>query len=118
MAAPTVVLHYLTPEGRCPFREWIDSLGDAAAKHAVLARINRIRAGTFGDWKSVGGGVYELRVDLGPGYRVYFGRGGKTVVVLLTAGDKRSQDADITRARRYWRDYEARTKRSTGGRRA
>jgi putative addiction module killer protein len=116
MTEPAVVLHYLTPEGRCPFQEWIESVRDRAVKHAVLARINRIRAGTLGDWRSVGKGVFELRVDLGPGYRIYFGREGKTAVVLLTAGEKRSQDADVNRAREYWRDYEARTKGGTGRR--
>lgn len=118
MTEPTVVLHYLTPEGRCPFQEWFESARDKVAKHAVLARINRIRAGTLGDWRSVGEGVFELRVDLGPGYRIYFGRDGKTGVVLLTAGEKRSQDSDIRLAKEYWRDYEARTKGSSGRGRA
>lgn len=60
--------------------------------------------------------MFELRIDLGPGYRIFFGRDGKTVVILLAAGEKRSQDADIKRAKEYWRDYETRTK-STAGRR-
>ena len=110
------VLHYLTAAGRCPFLGWIDSVKDKAVKATVAARINRLRAGTLGDWKPVGNGVFELRVDRGPGYRIYFGRDGATVVILLTAGEKRSQQPDIKSAKAYWRDYEARTKRTPGSR--
>ncbi len=69
--------------------------------------------GTFGDWKSVGEGVCELRIHFGAGYRVYFGRDGNTVVILLCGGEKRSQDGDVRRAKKYWKDYETR-KRSAG----
>ena len=110
------VLHYLTAAGSCPFQEWTDSVKDKAVRATVAARINRVRAGTLGDWKPVGDGVFELRVDRGPGYRVYFGRDGRTVVILLTGGEKRSQDSDIKKAKKHWRDYETRTK-STAGRR-
>ena len=110
------VLHYLTAAGSCPFREWIDSIKDKAVRATVAARINRVRAGTLGDWKPVRDGVFELRVDRGPGYRIYFGRDGKTVVILLTGGEKRSQDTDINRAKEYWKNYETRTK-GTAGRR-
>ena len=106
----TTVLHYVRAEGRCPFQEWSNSVKDKGVRATVAARINRIRAGTLGDWKQVGGGVFELRIDLGPGYRIYFGRDGKTVVILLTAGEKKSQDADIKKAKEYWQDYETRTK--------
>jgi len=112
----TTVLHYLTALGRCPFQEWIESVNSRAVKAAVAARINRIRSGTLGDWKVVGDGVFELRFDLGPGYRVYFGRDGQTVVILLAGGEKRSQESDIKRAKGYWSDYEKRTK-SIAGRR-
>ena len=110
------VLHYLTSAGDCPFREWINSVRDKAVRATVAARINRVRAGTLGDWKAVGEGVFELRIDRGPGYRVYFGRDGKTVVILLTGGEKRTQDSDIRKAKEYWRDYETRTKGAAGGR--
>ena len=110
------VLHYLTAAGSCPFREWIDSIKDKAVRATVAARINRVRAGTLGDWKPVGDGVFELRVDRGPGYRIYFGRDGKTVVILLTGGEKRSQDADINKAKEYWKNYETRTKGIAGRR--
>jgi putative addiction module killer protein len=107
------VLHYLTAAGDCPFREWIESVKDQAVKATIAARINRVRTGSLGDWKPVGDGVFELRIDRGPGYRVYFGRVGNAVVILLAGGEKRSQDADIKRAKDYWKDYETRTKSRT-----
>lgn len=112
------VLHYRTVEGRFPYREWVDSIADKKARAAVLARVDRLAFGAFGDWKITGEGVFELRAHLGPGYRVYFGRGGKTVVILLCGGDKGSQDSDIKQAKRYWKDYESRTKKATRGRSA
>jgi putative addiction module killer protein len=78
-----------------------------------IARVDRLAFGAFGDWRAVGGGVFELRVHFGPGYRVYFGRDGKAVVILLCGGEKRSQSADIRRAKSYWKDYETR-KRPAG----
>ena len=78
---------------------------DARAVGIVRARLNRIRLGNFGDCKSVGGGVEELRVDFGPGYRVYYGREGQLVVILLCGGSKRTQARDILRAQKYWKEY-------------
>ncbi|HQU49751.1 MAG TPA: type II toxin-antitoxin system RelE/ParE family toxin [Casimicrobiaceae bacterium] len=99
------VRHYLTPEGRDPFAEWVERLRDKRARAAVLLRIGRMERGLFGDARSVGGGVSELRIDVGPGYRVYFGRIGDRIVLLLCGGDKRRQDDDIARAKRYWASY-------------
>ena len=78
---------------------------DARAVGVVRARLNRIRLGNFGDCKSVGGGVEELRIDFGPGYRVYYGRAGSLVVVLLGGGSKKSQAKDIVTAQRQWKEY-------------
>lgn len=103
------ILHYRTVEGRFPYRDWIRSIADKKARAAVLARVDRLAFGAFGDWKNTGEGVFELRVHLGPGYRVYFGRQGSKVVILLCGGDKRSQNSDIKQARKYWKDYETRT---------
>ncbi len=89
--------------------------GQDRARAAVLARVDPLAFGMFADWKAVGDGVCELRVHLGAGYRIYFGRDGKMVVILLCGGEKRTQGADIRRAKRYWRDYEAR-KKPAGGR--
>ena len=93
-------------EGRStPFLEWLRSLKDGRAVGIVRARLNRIRLGNFGDCKSVGGGVHELRIDFGPGYRVYYGRDGSLVVVLPCGGNKGTQARDIVTAQAYWREY-------------
>lgn len=81
------------------FSRWLDRLKDERAKARIALRIRRISLGNFGDMKSLGDGVSELRIDYGPGYRVYFARTGKTVVILLAGGDKRSQSRDITMAK-------------------
>lgn len=80
------------------FADWLDGLRDTRAKARILIRIRRLAEGNFGDWKSVGSGVSELRVDYGPGYRLYLTRQGKSVVILLAAGTKKSQNRDIKRA--------------------
>lgn len=85
-----------------PFEEWYYSLKDSKTRQLILARLARLRAGNLGDWKSVGSGVFELRIDFGPGYRVYFGRSGKTIIVLLGGGDKKSQSTDIESAISLW----------------
>ena len=109
------VLHYQTVEGRLPYREWIESIADKKARAAVLARVDRL---AFGDWKIAGGGVFELRVHRGPGNRVYFGRDGNAVVILLCGGDKGSQKSDIKQAKSHWKDYETRTQARSRGRSA
>lgn len=81
------------------FAKWIDGLRDARAKARIALRIDRLALGNPGDVKPVGGGVSELRIDHGPGYRVYFVRRGETLIVLLCGGDKTSQDSDIARAK-------------------
>jgi putative addiction module killer protein len=102
---PQEVREYLTPNGANPFRDWFHSLKDGRTRARVRVRINRVRMGIFGDSKPVGGGVHELRLAFGPGYRIYFGRDGQTLVLLLCAGDKRSQGRDIQRAKSFWQDY-------------
>lgn len=81
------------------FRVWLNRLKDRVARALILRRIDRVAFGNFGDVKPVGDGVSELRIDHGPGYRVYFVRRGETVIVLLCAGDKSSQAKDILRAK-------------------
>lgn len=107
---PIELFEYLTENGRNPFREWLIGLRDRQARAKIRVRLNRIRLGNFGDCKSVGGGVSELRIPHGPGYRVYLGRRGNTVVILLHGGDKKSQSKDIVQAQAYWADYLRRLK--------
>lgn len=105
---PIEVRQYQTADGRIPFAEWFGALRDRQAVQAIAARLDRLRAGNRGDWKPVGAGVLELRMDTGPGYRVYCGQHGATLVLLLCGGDKRTQTKDIEAAHAYWKDYQAR----------
>lgn len=102
------VHQYQTADGRSPFAEWLAGLRDRRALQAVTARIVRMQAGNRGDWKALGAGLFELRIDTGLGYRVYCGQDGTALVLLLCAGNKRTQSKDIEHARDYWQDYQAR----------
>jgi putative addiction module killer protein len=99
------IRHYLDRESRNPFLDWLRDLRDPIAKVAIIRRLNRLEQGNFGDFKALKQGVSELRIDTGPGYRIYFAKSGKTVVLLLCAGIKRSQQNDIERATSYWLDW-------------
>ena len=103
-----VIRRYRTEDGREVITEWLDSLRDVRAKARIAARIDRLKAGNFGDCESLRDGVSELRVHYGPGYRVYFGKVGQAVVLLLCGGDKRTQDADIDKAVDYLADFKRR----------
>ncbi len=81
------------------FAAWLSSLRDARAKARIATRLLRLAAGLFGDVRPIGGGVSELRIDYGPGYRVYFVQRGETLLILLGGGDKASQSRDITAAK-------------------
>ena len=102
------VFRYQTEGGQEPVTEWLLSLRDKQAQAKIRVRINRLEAGNFGDCYSVGEGVSELREHLGVGYRVYFGRHGHTVVILLLGGSKKSQASDIKAAKTYWADWKRR----------
>lgn len=102
----TKVIIYMTKSGKEPFTDWLDDL-DKPARAIIRTRLNRLELGNFGDSKTIKGypGIRELRIDYGPGYRIYFGMKGLTIVILLTGGDKKSQTRDIEKAKRYWTDY-------------
>ena len=102
------VQYYVTGEGKQPFTKWLGRLRDRIAHAAILRRVARIQLGLFGDTKPVGDGVSEFRVDVGAGYRVYFARSGDEIILLLCGGDKDSQDADIIKAKEYWKDFNRR----------
>jgi putative addiction module killer protein len=105
---PRDIRRYITSDGRVPFGEWLDSLRDTKAKTNINKRLDRVSLGNLGDYRSVGEGVCELRIDYGPGYRVYFGQIGSTIVLLLCGGNKSTQEQDIRRAIEYWTDYRRR----------
>ena len=96
---------YRTPTGREPFSEWYDSIQDLNLQSRIDKRLERIANGNFGDCRSLGDGVFELRFHFGPGHRIYFGEVDNTIVLLLCAGDKSSQARDIRRAKDYWLQY-------------
>jgi putative addiction module killer protein len=100
--------HYTNPQGEDLFGQWLDGLRDRQAQARIAARMLRLTNGNFGDCKPVGTGVWELRVDWGPGYRVYYALEGKRVVLLCNGGDKRTQVADIARAVERWSEWQQR----------
>ena len=99
---------YLTEDDKDPFKVWLESLTDRQARARVAVRVQRMAAGNFGDCKPVADGVCELRIDYGPGYRVYYAKAGKMMILLLIGGDKRKQQADIETAVAYWKDWNRR----------
>lgn len=101
------VKQYVDRAGVSPFEVWLDRLDDAGAAR-VLTTVTRIQQGNFSSVKGVGGGVFESRIDVGPGLRVYFGKDGATVVILLGGGTKKRQARDIADAHRCWQDYKQR----------
>ena len=98
-------------EGKCPFQEWLHNLKDIKARATIRARLERISLGNLGDCKSIGGGISELRISYGPGYRVYLGFDGVQYVVLLCGGDKGSQKRDLTKAKVLWEEYKNASKK-------
>ncbi|MGA2132879.1 MAG: type II toxin-antitoxin system RelE/ParE family toxin [Bryobacteraceae bacterium] len=103
------VLSYKSPDGRIHYRAWRSSLNDEDTGVAVDVRVTRLSAGNLGDSRPIGSGVFESRIDFGPGYRVYYGTDGDEVI-LLCGGNKSTQDADIVRAQKYWKDYKRRNR--------
>ena len=103
------VFQYITPENKNPFREWFRSLRDPRAKAAIFRRIDRLVDNNFGDHKFCREGVWELKIDVGPGYRVYYAQAGKTVILFLCGGSKRTERRDIDHAVAYWKDYQKRS---------
>ena len=103
------IRHYLNRAGEDVFEQWLTQLADVRAQARIAVRINRLAAGNFGDCKPLRRGLCELRMDWGPGYRVYYAMVGRECVLLLCGGDKRKQSSDVERALEYLRDYKERT---------
>ena len=106
------IRYYVAADGRQPFAEWFAGL-EPVTRAKVAHAVARMEQGNLSNVKPVGGGVLEYRIDFGPGYRVYFGRDGETLVILLTGGSKKRQQRDIEEAHVCWQDY----KRRKSGRR-
>lgn len=107
-AKPRRLKHYLGPDGQDYFGDWIRGLIDRKARHKIFIRLRRIKVlGNFGSHKPVGDGVWELKIDYGPGYRIYYGLEGDLMVILLAGGIKGTQDGDLKTAKKRWGDYNA-----------
>lgn len=107
------IREYTNPDGHSPFADWFDDLNALAAAKVTTALV-RVEQGNFSNAKSVGASVLEYRVNFGPGYRIYFGRDGDQLVILLAGGTKKRQQRDIEEAKALWDDYKQR-KRHRGG---
>jgi putative addiction module killer protein len=108
------IRHYIDFNGRDHFTEWREKVRDPKARIAIDRRIIRMELGNFGDHKFLRDGVWELRIDVGPGYRVYYAKAGAVIVLLLCGGDKDTQKNDIDRACEYWRDWLNRSEEEVG----
>jgi putative addiction module killer protein len=106
------IRHYVSRAGKDVFDDWLSELADARAQAKIATRIDRLAAGNFGDGKMLRQGVCELRIDWGPGYRVYYAMLGRVCVLLLCGGDKRKQSSDIDRALEYFKGYKERSETS------
>lgn len=102
------LIHYQRPDGQLPVVQWLLQLRDAMAAARIAKRLNRLEQGNFGDSRAIREGLVELRVDIGPGYRIYLGRHGQDLVILLAGGDKSTQSRDIEQALNYWKEWKAR----------
>lgn len=108
------IREYLDPAGRSPFRTWFGRLNADAARR-ITAALYRLGLANFSNVKGVGSGVFEYRIDFGPGYRIYFGKDGETLVILLAGGTKHLQRKDIEQAVRRWEDYRSRKRAGKTG---
>ncbi len=96
--------YYTTANGKSPFTKWLNRL-DTTTIAQVTLKIDALSCGHFGNVKFIGDGIYEFKIDLGPGYRIYHTRIGKKLLLILTGGDKKNQQNDITKAKKYLIDY-------------
>lgn len=102
------IKYYVTRFGKKPFRDWLEAIKDNRMRQIISRRVYRVQSGNFGDCKSLGSGVHEMRIHYGPGARMYFGKDKGVIIVLLCGGEKRTQKKDIKRAHEFWQDYKER----------
>ncbi len=96
---------YQGPDGKEPFIEWLESIKDRKTRSRIITRLDRLEVGNPGDHRHVGEGVFELRLQFGSGYRIYYGEDGPVIVILLLGGDKSTQSRDIKKAISFWKSY-------------
>jgi len=109
------IRYYITGDGEKPVLSWLDEMRDRIARANIARRIARIELNLFGDTRSVGDGVWEMKIDVGPGYRVYYAQSGKELILLLCGGDKRNQTQDIRTAKHYWEDWKKENEKEKNG---
>lgn len=102
------IKEYLDTEGNSPYAKWFGRLNVVGFAAKVAVAVHRMEQGNFSNAKGVGGGIFEFRIDFGPGYRIYFGKDGEHLAILLAGGAKKRQDADIAGAKANWRNYKRR----------
>ncbi len=110
---PQEIDYYKTEHGTAPFKEWLEELRDVNGRAKIRVRLDRVRLGNFGDHKHIDDGVWELRIDYGPGYRIYFAKEENRIILLLMGGIKGSQKRDIAQAAGYLHDYRRRNSHGT-----
>lgn len=103
-----VLRSYVTLYGKVPFKLWMNGIKDPVVRHRIRSRLDRVEIGHYGDYRTLGDGVCELKLDFGPGYRIYFAEQDHVIVILLCGGDKRSQSKDIDMAKAYWKELSER----------
>lgn len=101
------IRYYRAKSGKIPFEQWISRLKDSKTRARIFRRIERVALGNYGDCKSVGSGVLELRLAFGAGYRVYFAEENGVAIILLVGGDKSTQQTDIDKAKQYWCEFKS-----------
>lgn len=99
-----ILRNYKTQSGKIPFLDWFNTIKDPMVRHRIRRRLDRVEVGNFGDYKILEEGVCELRLDFGPGFRLYFAEQGDAIVILLCGGDKSTQEKDIKTAKKYWKE--------------
>ena len=108
LSGPNELRPYTRGDGRVPFMDWLRGLRESKARAILRNRLERFAEGNPGHWRSLSQGVFELKIDWGPGYRIYFGCEGPHLIILLIGGDKSTQTKDIHEAQDYWQDYHRR----------
>ncbi|NBV06890.1 MAG: type II toxin-antitoxin system RelE/ParE family toxin [Proteobacteria bacterium] len=101
---PRSISYYKSRNNKMPFMDWISNL-DPSTKEVVYERIEKVKVGYFGDYKNLGDGVFELRINFGSGYRIYYAVNGKDIILLLCAGNKDTQSRDVKKAKFFWEEY-------------